>query len=164
MKKVFALCLCLVMVFSACSFTQAEETRPKQSKLALDLAIVIDESGSMSYPTNSKNDEFGYRHDAAAMLLGLCDAKQSRAALIPFSTNVVDESVVSGVNKLVDIDLVTNESARKSMIDLLKNDSNTTGTIDTLYEFSVKKGGQTDIGGALERAVDVLTESSASYL
>ena len=154
MKRVLVLIAALLLALGMLTSALAEERN--HSKLALDLVIVIDESGSMSHPNNKRNDAYGYRHDAAAALLGLCDAKESRAALIPFSTSVIE--TLPYTNELLKIDIPANASNRQAMISLLYNDDKD----GTLFHYSTSKGGQTNIGAALERAVDLLLANPSS--
>ena len=81
-KKLTAVILSMLAVLVACSMVSvsAEE---EPGKLALDMVIAIDISDSMS-----AGDTNGLRYDAAAMLIGLCDAEQSRVSIVPFGTSV----------------------------------------------------------------------------
>lgn len=161
MKKALALVGALLLLLGVITGVQATE---KKSKLALDLVIVIDESGSMSAESNiTKNDYNGYRHDAAASLLSLCDAKQSRVALIPFSDpeKVTYLNEIALVNELHHVTIDNNNRKRSELISLLINDNNKTGKCETLYEFSQQYGGQTDIGTALDQAVELLVNDKS---
>lgn len=111
-NRIILTVILLLLVFTVSGFVAtAEETA--QSKLALDMVVVIDESGSMSARQNSMNDQYGYRHDAAASLVGLCDAEKSRVALLPFSSDVITS--IDGVNELKEVDIQKNGSCTKTV-------------------------------------------------
>ncbi len=171
MKKLLTVVLATALLLGICAFSFAESAagnRSIQSNLALDLVIVIDESGSMNHPSNNKKyDEFGYRHDAAAALIGLCDTKYSRVAIVPFSTSVVTESQVPNVNKFLSVSLPGQMENRKRLVDILRNElksdaRSSNGPWSSLWEFSYRRGGDTDIGGALKRAVELQTQNPGS--
>lgn len=52
----------------------------------IDLVIVLDDSGSM-YPGTYANDVDAYRFDAASIMLNMCNAEGSRAAVLTFATD-----------------------------------------------------------------------------
>jgi len=58
----------------------------------VDVIVVLDMSGSMEEPNDALNDEFGYRRDATAMLIGMLDAG-SRIGVVPFGGTINDENV-----------------------------------------------------------------------
>ena len=164
------LCVIAVLVLSVCLFCLAaaeengsESANQERSKLALDMVIVIDESGTMSYPGNSENDLNGYRHDAAAALISLCDAQFSRVAIVPFSTTVIDGSIIPGVNELKNISMTEFAQNRQDFLRMLVKGDRTTKE-PNLYTYSITHGGQTDLGGALERAVEILTENRSENM
>ena len=150
--------ICLVVMLLGCSFALADSSQI--SKLALDMVVVIDESASMSVASNSLNDEYGYRHDAAAALIGLCDANDSRVALLPFASGVITS--IPGVNELKDINIKKNGAVRRNLLKLLYNERDRSNTNANLYTYSIEKGGETDMGSALERAVDMLLKNPSS--
>lgn len=155
-KHLKAIAILLIVLLSAGVMSVACAQTTQQSKLALDMVLVVDESGSMSAAVNNMHDRYGYRHDAAASLIGLCDAEKSRVALLPFSTNVI--TTIDGVNELKEIDITSHNDTRRKMLKLLEND----GTdYSTLYGYSRKYGGETDLGSALERAVEILVENKS---
>ncbi len=149
------LLICLAVILLACTAASADSTQ--KNRLALDMVVIIDESASMSVPQNSLNDEYGYRHDAAAALIGLCDASKSRVALLPFSSGVI--TTIPGVNELKEIDIKNNSEARRNMLKLLYNERISDNVNANLYTYSIDHGGETDIGSALERAVELLQEN-----
>ncbi len=124
------------------------------SKLAMDVVMVIDASNSMrSMITDAKgvnrgNDPQGYRLDAAAMLLGMCDAEYSRASVILFAGKVMTEE--KWAQKLYPIALNAFSSTRSTMIE----------DINTKYRS--KLAGNTDLGGALLTAVELLAKEGNS--
>ena len=150
------LLICLVAALLAGTAAYADNNQ--KNKLALDMVVIIDESASMSVPQNSLNDEYGYRHDAAAALIGLCDANKSRVALLPFSSGII--TTIPGVNELKEIDIKNNGAVRRNMLKLLYNVHDRDDMNANLYTYSIVRGGETDIGSALERAVELLQENA----
>ena len=148
----------MIVILLGCSFASAENSQI--SKLALDMVVIIDESASMSVASNSLNDEYGYRHDAAAALIGLCDANDSRVALLPFASGIITS--VPGVNELKDIDIKNNGEVRRNLLNLLYNERDRSNPNANLYTYSIEQGGETDMGSALERAVEMLLENPGS--
>lgn len=55
--------------------------------VALDLVIVIDNSNSNYKGSREQSDPTGYRWDAAAIMLNMCEATDTRAAVIHFANN-----------------------------------------------------------------------------
>lgn len=112
---------------------------------ALDMVIVLDQSTSMHYTDQSGklrgNDINGYRLEAASILLGMSGANGSRAAIVPFHTDVLTNSAFYA--RLMDISPSLNNN-RDAIIRQL-------GTLAT------KTGKYTNIGAAMQKAVDLLT-------
>ena len=52
----------------------------QQANAALDLVILMDNSGSM-YKNHDGNDKLAYRYDAAAIMLNMCEAQGTKAAV-----------------------------------------------------------------------------------
>ncbi|MEG0766193.1 MAG: vWA domain-containing protein [Clostridia bacterium] len=120
------------------------------SNLALDLVIVIDQSGSMGSlqgrNVESKgSDPYGYRLDAASIVLGMCDAENSDAAVILFNTDVRKGKYL---NELMDISMKNSATTRINIINNLKKFNQTSYV-----------NGYTDIGAAMVRAVDLIREN-----
>lgn len=157
-KKLMLAIVIILLTLSFSSFFShvVAETR---SNLALDLVIVIDETGSMW--NGQKSDEMGLRHDAAAALMGLCDAKYSRVAIIPFS-DAKAEILESNqyLFRLLPVDIPGHQSNRDEMIKLLINeDVGKKNQTSNLFTFCQYTGGQTDLGSALNKAVDLLVKN-----
>lgn len=112
-------------------------------KLELDLVIVIDQSNSMYNRENpsGSNDPEGFRMDAAEAMLALCDMDSSRAALVLFHGQVIEKE--SYLNSFFDISMTGSNNNRSSMIGKLK-------------EMTTKVSGDTDIGAALQKAVEII--------
>ncbi len=90
------MCILLSIILILPALAEGEKTNDS-SKLAMDVVVVIDVSNSMGavdiqgQALDRGNDPRGYRLDAAAMLLGMCDAEFSRASVILFAGNVMTE-------------------------------------------------------------------------
>lgn len=86
MKKLISLVLCAVLLFSCMTFAQAETQQ--ESTTAVDIVLLIDQSGSM-HSTAIKNDPQGYRMAAAEMIIALLSMDNgSRVAFVPFAGRV----------------------------------------------------------------------------
>ncbi len=138
------LLLTLLTVPFYCSMA-VEDKNP----LALDVVIVLDQSTSMRYTNKGKvnyeisNDPYGFRMDAAAIMLSMCDVEHSRAAIITFDGDVNEGTFL---NHLYNIGMDGSNSNRKSII----------GHLESLREKVTK---DTNIGAALEKAVSILMEA-----
>ena len=145
----------LILLMGICFPATAEQ----KNSLALDLVIVLDETKSMQR-SSSPNDGFGFRHDAAAALMGLCDVNFSRVAIVPFASEE-DMKTLQGTSsslfRLLPVDVPNHQVNRNNFISLLQNDPRS----KTLYQFceNVKNLG-TDLGSALKSAVNMLVSSS----
>ena len=98
MKKLISLLLCAVMLLGCVPFAQAETQQ--ESGSAVDIVLLIDQSGSMWYDSaNTKaveaNDPNGNRLDAAQMVIGLLGMNGSRVAYVPFAARVYDNADTS---------------------------------------------------------------------
>ena len=122
-RKLFLAFMLLVMMVSGFSGVYAAEQNDT-SRLALDMVIALDMSSSMAKNEKQSNDMDGYRLDAAAIMLGLCDAEHSRAAIVPFAGKVLEDDFYSTkhFNKLYEINMLKNASTRASMIKELNDD------------------------------------------
>ncbi len=122
----------------------ARAAEGNRSALALDVVIVLDQSKSMydEKDVQKSNDRYGYRLEAAGIMLSLCDTRSSRAAIVPFNDNVLSND--SYYCKLMDISMTGNNDNRSSMIRHLLGINKDTAR-------------NTNIGAALEKAVDLLT-------
>ena len=81
-NKVLRLCLLLAVTLTVllCSCTALADS----ANGALDLVILLDNSGSM-YRNSLGNDAESYRYDAASIMLNMCEATGSRAVVYEFS-------------------------------------------------------------------------------
>ena len=152
-KLIAIVCLLLVLVagvFSSPLNLAAAETGGA-GKMTLDMVILLDISHSMSNYEGHLNgtDPNGYRYDAAVMLLGLCDSEASRAAIVPFGTDVYKDNKLykmgTYADKLYPIGLESN-SNRARMREMLVDSNNRGNAL----------GGQTALGEALSYAVNML--------
>lgn len=147
-KKLFLLFILLMLMLgsltSACAVEQKDTSR-----LALDLVIALDMSSSMAKNDKQSNDMNGYRLDAAAIMLGLCDAEHSRAAIVPFAGTVLEDNFYNTkhFNKLYEINIIKSSATRTSMIKELNDD-----------EMRRRGNADTGLGEALTRAVELLLE------
>ncbi len=150
--KIGVLLLLMQMLFS-CAFA-AESTR---NPLAIDMVIVIENSLRMNEArsTERKLDKEGLRFDAAAALIGMCDAKYSRATYFLFNNDLYVYSEtgtgnVTGVTPndiaLFDISLPVHKPQRQTMMETLNGSKIRNG-------YGTKAGA--DIGKAFSAAVDV---------
>lgn len=158
--KTIGMMFFLIFIMVICQTAIAEQ----KSSLALDLVILLDETHSMQRE-NSPNDRSGYRHDAAAALMGLCDVVHSRVAIVPFTNEdeYADDAKIlngiSGLNKLLPVDVPANQRNRERFIELLLNENKNDKTAN-LYSFCMQAGNGTDLGSALKKAVDLLLKSN----
>ncbi len=151
-KKLLAALVILMILASSATGAFALEQKDT-SRLALDLVIALDMSSSMAKNEKQSNDMDGYRLDAAAIMLGLCDAEHSRAAIVPFAGSVLEDDFYNTkhFNKLYEINILKNTATRTSMIKELNDDEmRRRGNVDT------------GLGEALTRAVDILLENPSS--
>lgn len=151
-RKLFLAFMLLVMMVGSTTGVHAAEQNDT-SRLALDMVIALDMSSSMAKNEKQSNDMDGYRLDAAAIMLGLCDAEHSRAAIVPFAGKVLEDDFHSTkhFNKLYEINMLKNASTRASMIKELNDD-----------EMRRRGNADTGLGEALTRAVELLMENPSS--
>ena len=100
----------------------------------VDIVLLIDNSNSMKDKNLDENDPDGYRFDAAAMIVAMCNMDGSRVAVLPFANTTTSDT-------LTDISTPTKRENKIKAI----NDLSVTGT----------KGG-TDYGEALYKAYQLL--------
>ena len=148
-KILLASFLILNLCMSLFGVAVAREASSSANILALDVVIVIDQSTSMyslsrSNNSVSGNDRNGYRLEAASMMLGMCDVERSRAAIVPFAKDLMIKGRNTTTGKLLDISMLGNNNNRSAMIKELSGMNGGTK-------------GDTNIGLALEYAVELLT-------
>lgn len=144
--------LVFVISFSGCAI--ADEIK---NPLAVDMVIVIDNNIFMNHHATRDNrlDPDGLRFDAAAALIGMCDAQYSRAAYFMFSDDLYayTERTSGHVQKIkaediafFNISLPKNRPQRQNLMNTLNGDNIRNG-------YGTKRG--VEIGKALSAAVDV---------
>ena len=115
---------------------------------ALDLVILLDNSGSM-YGNYQGNDDKGYRYDAAAIILNMCNATGCRAAVYEFGNTTTPVNKTEGLLE-IDIGYGNRERLTKNLIE------RETAILD-------KDGtNNTNLGGALIKAIEILDEAEAT--
>ena len=147
---VLATIIMISVAIAACAETA-------KNPLAIDMVIVIENSLRMN-AANSRDrklDNQGLRFDAAAALIGMCDAKYSRANYFLFNNDlwVYSETATDNVMKvspndiaLFDISLPVHKPQRQSMMETLNGDRIRNG-------HGTRAGA--DIGKAFSAAVEV---------
>ena len=144
--RLLALFFVLVVVFFSGSTAKGEQSN--DNPLALDLVVVIDQSKSMrndseNYGPNKSSDWNGYRMDAAAMMMSLCDFNESRIAFVTFSDQALVNDQMAGY--------------MDRMIKLSEIDTNTISVVvNRLNEMRNTVGPNTDLGAAVKKAVELL--------
>ena len=153
--RAFVMSLVLLLVSGILFSTAvAENTR---NPLAIDMVIVIENSHRMNKAkdTERKLDKDCLRFDAAAALIGMCDAKYSRACFFLFNddlylyhpthTGNVDKVTPDDIS-LSDISLPVHKTQRQNMMEILNGEK-------------IRSGNGTypgaDIGKAFDAAVQV---------
>ncbi len=151
-KKTLLLLLTAIFMLTGASAVADTEQR---SRLAVDLIVVMENSWSMS-KGNISSDVNGYRFDAAAMAISMCDNTYSRANYILFNENVYmyqngEQVQVSSSNglSLLDVSSSFGRAARAGLLDGLMD-------AEQLHA-RPKVSGSRNIGEALSNAVDALT-------
>ena len=149
-KQFIAFILSLLMLLATWSFAAAETTYDLSSMVnptaALDLVILLDDSGSMSKQSKG-NDIPSFRYDAASIMLNMCEEEGTKAAVFRFNNAVK----AIGSNELTSIDM--NGRVRKKLTTEL--DERVRATAGKNY------GGPTYLGAALQKAVEVLNHGAA---
>ena len=144
MKKVWLFLTSAIMVLMLTFSAIAENGSKASSRLAMDLVMVIDVSNSMGNTReNGGNDRRGFRLDAAAMLLGLCDAEYSRACVLPFAGTIMTKQKYA--DTLYSVQLNSVSTVREEMINIVND-----------YRSGSINAPDTDLGGALMTAVEML--------
>lgn len=147
------LLVCLVVMFSAAGIgyavttTEYDISQLQQPTAALDLVILMDNSASMYISSlDSKSDPYSYRYDAASIMLNMCEAQGTYAAVYEFTN--VPKAIGSG--KLESIDM--EDSVRSKLTNLLSERVQKTCG----QEHNKGENGQTFLGTGLQKAVEVL--------
>ena len=87
MKRLISLVLCVVLLLGCMTFAQAETQR--DDNVAVDIVLLIDQSGSVwNGGTSGASDPDGLRLDAAAMVIAMLGNNGSRVAYVPFGSQV----------------------------------------------------------------------------
>ena len=147
------LLVCLVVMFYtagigyAVTTTEYDISQLQQPTAALDLVILMDNSASMyTSSLDSKSDPYSYRYDAASIMLNMCEAQGTYAAVYEFTN--VPKAIGSG--KLESIDM--EGSVRSKLTNFLSERVQKTCG----QEHNKGENGQTFLGTGLQKAVDVL--------
>lgn len=106
MKKLISLVLCAMLLLGCMTFAQADTQQ--ESGSAVDIVLLIDQSGSTWYDNPNTaaveaSDPDGLRLDAAQMVIALLGMNGSRVAYVPFAARVYNNAdddfhTISGVN------------------------------------------------------------------
>ena len=88
MKKLISLVLCAVMLLGIVPFMPAQAETKQEAGSAVDIVLLIDQSGSVWYQDGDVSDPDGLRLDAAQMVIALLGRNGSRVAYVPFGSRV----------------------------------------------------------------------------
>lgn len=154
-NKALRLCLLLAVTLTVllCSCTALADS----ANGALDLVILLDNSGSM-YRNSLGNDAESYRYDAASIMLNMCEATGSRAVVYEFSGVKEINAIPRGETELKSIDLDQNGGWDSDSYRSLLTEKLTQRARDTYMQ---DHEGYTPLGAALAKAVEVLDEGAA---
>ena len=137
-RRVWAVLLALCLVLGSLWAPALAATEEDASAaFGVDAVVVLEMTNSMGQPNDTernRNDRYGFRLDATAMLIGMMDMDGSRVAIVPFASEPVD---------VVELTAVTTTDSRESLIRQVYNLGN------RLYP-------NTNIGAALMRANQIL--------
>lgn len=124
---------------------------------ALDLVILLDNSGSM-YGSEG-NDRESFRYDAASIMLNMCEVEGSRAVVYEFSGNEKNVfSVPRGLHELQSIDV---EKTTYLSDDTYRSRVTKELTMRARQTYMTDQEGMTPLGTALAKAVEVLEKGAA---
>ncbi len=144
MKKILSAML-MLCVFLACLMgTAAADTMADTSATSgIDVVIVLDMTASMDGSNNpdarTKNDEYNYRLDAAAMLISMLDMDSSRVAVVPFAWEPFEDQIIG-------LTPVPDSTSRNELVQ----------QVYALKDYGTKPN--TNIGAALMRANQILQQ------
>lgn len=149
MKRMVLCFLTLMLLLSSWNAFAVADS----GKQAMDLVIIIDQSNSMKMKDDAGrwkgNDQLGYRMDAAAIMLSMCDMEDSRAALVLFNRNNTYFSREDGGDDLQFVDISQKELGnRLKMIEWLNGQRDHTAP-------------GTDIGQAMSAAVNLFKKDES---
>ncbi len=87
MKRLISLVLCAVLLLGCMTFAQAETQQ--DDNVAVDIVLLIDQSGSVwNGGKSGASDPDGLRLDAAQMVIAMLGNNGSRVAYVPFGSQV----------------------------------------------------------------------------
>lgn len=155
-KSIALIAAALLIVLSGALWSSASAN----NEAAVDLVIVLDQSGSMK-SARPYSDPDGYRYDAAAVMLNMCEVENSRAAVITFSskTTVLSLKNAKPVTMPQPIALLDANGA----INSLGNDNRQDYTKQlTDLAKSNPSQGSTYLGTAMQQAVQLLNNGKAT--
>ena len=158
MKRI--LCALLAAVMLACCLPLAAGMAADTAlDKGLDIVILVDmtksmDNNSVNNSSAKNSDPKGYRLDAAAMLIAMCD-KNSRVAYVPFGGDVALDGVYSekGIKYVKadsSFDAMDTESARADKIAKIARDK------DFISKLPGRLMKDTNIGAALRKAIELI--------
>ncbi len=98
MKKIISMMMCIMLLLGCMTFAQAENGQ--NSSAAVDIVLLLDQSGSMW--NTDPSDPDGYRLDAAEMVIALLGNNGSRVAVVPFAARVFEPKSATSPNRYAD--------------------------------------------------------------
>ena len=128
-------------VYGSDSFVRPRCAARAEISTGIDLVILLDCSKSMSDDQYGGTDKRYDRSDAAAMMINMCDAKESYAAVVPFTDRVETGAMF---NRMLDMSDLTQRNALCNAV----LDQNTIGS----------SSGLTKCGETLNKAYELLSQ------
>ena len=144
MKRILSamLMLCVLLV-CLMGTVEADTMADTSATSGIDVVIVLDMTASMDGSNNpdarTKNDEYNYRLDAAAMLISMLDMDSSRVAVVPFAWEPFEDQII-------DLTSVPDSTSRNELVQ----------QVYALKDYGTKPN--TNIGAALMRANQILQQ------
>ena len=144
MKKILSAMLMLCTLLVCLTGTvQADTMADTSATSGIDVVIVLDMTASMDGSNNpdarTKNDEYNYRLDAAAMLISMLDMDSSRVAVVPFAWEPFEDQIIN-------LTSVPDSTSRNQLVQ----------QVYALKDYGTKPN--TNIGAALMRANQILQQ------
>lgn len=144
MKRILSAVLMLcVLLICLVGTVEADTMADTSATSGIDVVIVLDMTASMDGSNNpearTKNDEYNYRLDAAAMLISMLDMDSSRVAVVPFAWEPFEDQII-------DLTAVPDSTSRNQLVQ----------QVYALKEYGTKPN--TNIGAALMRANQILQQ------
>ncbi len=155
MKKILGIIAVLVMLLPIMCTAYADTD---SVNCALDLVILLDDSGSM-YKNHQGHDKESFRYDAASIMLNMCEITGSRAAVYEFSKAHNVFSIPRGIDNLEAIDV---DKTAGVVADSYRSRVTTALTERARATYMTEQDGNTPLGNALTKAADVLDAGAAN--